>query len=126
MWCHYPCCCSSCLDERWHDCQEKDLVGNLETMVEPGFSLNKMNTLDSEEQVSLITYPISISHKNNFIFSTIMIFYNSREVAVRKEVVNSNLKTKFLSLQLLQGKLASDLHLVREVQVRRNRFEYIL
>ena len=36
MWRRYPCCCPACMAQQWDGCQAKALVGELETVVEPG------------------------------------------------------------------------------------------
>ena len=36
MWRRYPCSCPACMAQQWDGCQAKALVGELETVVEPG------------------------------------------------------------------------------------------
>ena len=49
MWRRYPCCCPACLEMRWEECGAKDLVGELEMVVEPEDTLyTKMGANDSE------------------------------------------------------------------------------
>ena len=40
-WRRLPCCCTACLELRWEQCLMAHLVGELETVVEPGASLYK-------------------------------------------------------------------------------------
>ena len=39
MWRRYPCCCDFCMDLKWEECESKDLVGDLETLVEAAASI---------------------------------------------------------------------------------------
>jgi hypothetical protein len=38
-WRRYPCCCPPCMVQLWDDCQAKELVGPMETVVQPGGSI---------------------------------------------------------------------------------------